>query len=213
MFGLEARSIATTMAQGSTNLGQSLSAPVLALYSFLLEKDRVDVTVTLNGETKPAPIDTKGGFDPAKLVRPEGPPAPDAASLTETVPLLGLAWCRSGDKGDMFNLGVIARKAAYVPYLRAALTEAAVADWYAHLFSDPKTRKVVRYDALGFNCLNFNLFGALQGGQTSGMRADPNAKGMGQQLATFPVPVTPKVAAEARARLAEMQVRFPEGVA
>lgn len=213
MFGLEARSIATTMAQGATNLGPSLSAPVLSLYSFLLEKSRVSVTVTLDGETKPAPLDTHGGFDLAKLVRPGGRPAPDAASLTEAVPLLGLAWCRSGDKGDMFNLGVIARKAEYLPFLRAALSEAAVGDWYGHLFADPKARRIVRYDAPGFNCLNFNLFGSLRGGQTSGMRADPNAKGMAQQLATFPVPVTSQVAAEAKARLAAMQVRLPGAAA
>jgi hypothetical protein len=210
MFGLEARSIATTMAQGSTNLGQSLSAPVLSLYSFLLEKSRVSVSVTVDGEKRTVPIDTQGGFDPAKLARLSGPPAPDAASLTETVPLLGLAWCRSGDKGDMFNLAVIARKAEYLSYLRAALTEEAVGEWFSHLFADPAARKIVRYDAPGFNALNFNLFGVLQGGQTSGMRADPNAKGMAQQLATYPVRVTRQAAAEARARLAAMQVRLPE---
>jgi hypothetical protein len=213
MFGLEARSIATTMGQGSTGLGLSVTAPVLRLYSFLLEKDRVQVTVTLDGEKEVIPIATGGGFDPDKVVRPGGPPAPDAASLTETVPLLGLAWCRSGDKGDMFNLGVIARKAEYLPFLRAALSEAAVGEWYKHVFADPAKRRVYRFDLPGFNGLNFNLYNALHGGQTSGMRADPNAKGMGQQLATFPVPVTPAVAAEARARLKAMQVRLPEKAA
>jgi hypothetical protein len=213
MFGLEARSIATTMAQGSTGLGLSVSAPVLSLYSFLLEKNRVKVTVTLDGETEEARIATAGGFDPAKVVRPAPPPAPDRSTLTETVPLLGLAWCRSGDKGDMFNLGVIARKPEYLPFLGAALTKEAVGDWYRHVFADPDKRQLVRYDAPGFNCINFNIFGALGGGQTSGMRADPNAKGMAQQLATFPVAVTPAVAAEARARLAAMQVRLPEKAA
>jgi len=209
MFGLEARSIATTMAQGSSNLGLSVSAPVLSLYSFLLDKSRVKVTVTLDGEKVEAPIATGGGFDPAKVARPGGPAAPDAATLTETVPLLGLAWCRSGDKGDMFNLGVIARKAEYLPYLRAALSEAAVGEWYRHVFANPENRRLTRYDAPGFNAMNFTLQEALQGGQTSGMRADPNAKGMAQQLATFLVPVTPAVAAEARARLAAMKVRLP----
>jgi hypothetical protein len=110
----------------------------------------------------------------------------------------------------MFNLAVIARKAEYLSYLRAALTEEAVGEWFSHLFADPAARKIVRYDAPGFNALNFNLFGVLQGGQTSGMRADPNAKGMAQQLATYPVRVTRQAAAEARARLAAMQVRLPE---
>jgi hypothetical protein len=209
MFGLEARSIATTMAQGTTGLGLSISAPVLSLYSFLLEKDRVKVTVTVDGKTETARIATAGGFDPAKVERPGGPAAPDAATLTETVPVVSLAWCRSGDKGDMFNLGVIARKAEYLPYLRAALSEAAVGDWYRHVFADPERRQVTRYDLPGPNALNFTVLEALKGGQTSGMRTDPNAKGMAQQLATFPVPVTPAVAAEAKARLAALGIRLP----
>jgi hypothetical protein len=209
MFGLEARSVATTMAQGSTNLGPSVTAPVLKLFSFLLEKDQVKVTVTLDGKTEEVPIATRGGFRPEAVARPGGPDTPPAAELTETVPLLGLAWCRSGDKGDMFNLGVIARKREYLPFLRAALSEAKVADWYRHVFADPDRREVHRYDGPGFNAMNFTIHNALRGGQTSGMRVDCNAKGMAQQLATFPVPVTPAVAKQARARLAEMQVRLP----
>jgi hypothetical protein len=209
MFGLEARSIATTMGQGSTNLGQSQTAPVLRLFSFLLEKDQVKVTVTLDGESEVVPIAVAGGFDPKAVVRPGGPAAPDPATLTDTVPLLGLAWTRSGDKADMFNLGVIARKPEYLPFLRAALTEEAVGAWYSHVFADPANRRIVRYDLPGFHGLNFNVFNALHGGQTTGMRADPNAKGMGLQLAAFPVPVTPAVGAEARARLQAMQVAIP----
>jgi hypothetical protein len=210
MFGLEARSIATTMGQGSTGLGLSANAPVLRLFSFLLEKDKVEVTVTLDGEKEVTPIATAGGFRPEAIVRPGGPAAPDPAALSETVPLLGLAWTRSGDKGDMFNLGVIARKPEYLPFLRAALTEAAVGEWYKHVFADPANHKVARYDMPGFHGVNFTIMSALHGGQTTGMRTDPNAKGMGQQLATFPVPVTPAVAAEARARLKAMQARLPE---
>ena len=82
------------------------------------------------------------------------------------------------------------------------------ADWPS--WRGPTDDGFVRYDLPGFHGLNFTLHNALQGGQTTGMRADPNAKGMGQQLATFPVPVTPAVAAEARARLKAMQVRLPE---
>src|SRR5262249_28453850 len=127
----------------------------------------------------------------------------------DAVPLLGLAWSRSGDKADMFNLGVIARKPEYLPFIRAALTVDAVGEWYEHLFADPANRRVSRYDMPGFHGLNFLIFNALQGGQTTGMRTDCNAKGMAQQLATFPIPVTKAVAAEARARLEAMPVRLP----
>jgi len=212
MFGLEARSIATTMSQGSAGLGPSAAAPVLSLFSFLLEKDQVQVSVTLDGETDIVPIATGGGFDPKTLERPGGPAAPDPATLTDSAPLLGLAWTRSGDKGDMFNLGVIAREPKYLPYLRAALTEAAIADWYEHVFADPANRKVARFDMPGFHGVNFTLYNALRGGQTSGMRTDPNAKGMGQQLATFPVPLPTDLAEEVRARLVALKVRMPQAV-
>ena len=41
-----------------------------------------------------------------------------------TVPLVRLAWARSGDKGDHSNIGVIARRPDYLPYIEAALSAA-----------------------------------------------------------------------------------------
>jgi hypothetical protein len=40
-----------------------------------------------------------------------------------TVPLVRLAWGRSGDKGDISNIGMIARRPEYLPLLRAQVTE------------------------------------------------------------------------------------------
>jgi hypothetical protein len=37
------------------------------------------------------------------------------------VPLIEIAHARSGDKGNHSNIGVIARKAEYLPWIRAAL--------------------------------------------------------------------------------------------
>jgi hypothetical protein len=42
-----------------------------------------------------------------------------------SVPLVKLAVARSGDKGNHSNIGVMARKPEYLPYIRAALSEAA----------------------------------------------------------------------------------------
>ena len=61
-------------------------------------------------------------------------PAANAfARGTRTVPLVRLAWGRSGDKGDAANIGILAHKPGYLPFIRAALTEQAVAAWFAHL--------------------------------------------------------------------------------
>ncbi len=49
------------------------------------------------------------------------------------VPLIRVAWGRSGDKGDSSNIGIIARRAEWLPLLREQLSEARVAAWLAHL--------------------------------------------------------------------------------
>lgn len=198
----EGRSVMTTMAQGSTGMGPAAVAPVLALHSVLLEKSEVPVSVRIDRDAPVAvPIATSGGFDPATLSRPRLPAA-ETSDADETVPLIALAWGRSGDKADMFNVGIIARDPADLPYISAALTEAHVADLYRSVTTDGAAPRVRRFDAPGFHCINFTVQNALGGGQTSGMRLDPNAKGMAQRLLAMPVRVPPAVAMRAKAVLA-----------
>ena len=125
------------------------------------------------------------------VLRPPAPSEPTDASGSYTAPLIALAWARSGDKGDLFNVGVIARKAEYLPYIRAALTPEAVRDWYAQF----NASRVLRYDLPGFNALNFVVDESLAGGINNSPRLDAAAKGMGQHLLEFPVPVSPAIAA------------------
>jgi hypothetical protein len=102
-----------------------------------------------------------------------------------TVPLIALAHGRSGDKGDDANIGVLARRPEYLPAIRDALTEAAVAAYFAHLL----TGGVDRYDLPGLHGLNFVLHGALDGGGTASLRHDAQGKAFAQMLMDFPVPV------------------------
>jgi hypothetical protein len=111
-----------------------------------------------------------------------------------TVPLIALAWARSGDKGDLFNVGIIARRPDWLPYIRAALTPEAVRDWYAHF----DAKQVLRYDLPGFDALNFVVDESLAGGINNSPRLDAAAKGMAQQLLEFPVPVPAALARELR---------------
>ena len=50
------------------------------------------------------------------------------------VALINLAYARSGDKGDHSNIGVIARKAEYFPYIRKALSTEIVEKYFAPFF-------------------------------------------------------------------------------
>jgi hypothetical protein len=101
------------------------------------------------------------------------------------VPLIRVAWGRSGDKGDTSNIGIVARRASWLPLLRAQLTEAAVAAWLAHLVKG----SVTRYDLPGIHALNFVCTRALGGGGMASLRNDPLGKGMAQILLAMPVQV------------------------
>jgi hypothetical protein len=189
-----------TASPTASYLGAPRIVPVTRLFSFLLEKDRVALSLTLDGKTETIPIRTQGGFATGMIRRPQ--PAGRQGEAEGTVPLIALAWARSGDKGNLFNVGVIARNPVYLPWIRAALTTEAVADWYRHLFPDPASGRVDRYDAPGFHALNFVVHEALEGGVASGSPLlDRSAKGMGQQLLEFPIPVPRTILLEARATL------------
>ncbi|MBV8681874.1 MAG: terpene utilization protein AtuA, partial [Caulobacteraceae bacterium] len=121
-------------------------------------------------------------FDPEAIERPVVPPDPAQDGPTTSRPLIDLAWARSGDKGDAFNIGVIARGAEYLPWIRKALTPAAVQAFFAHEFEGAEHPQVLRYELPGLGALNFHLIQALGGGQFSSLRLDPLAKGKAQQL-------------------------------
>ena len=115
------------------------------------------------------------------------------------VDLIRLAWGRSGDKGSLFNVAVIARDPAFLPWIAAAMTEAAVAQWYAHLRPDASPPPVERYYAPGFHALNFVVRDSLGGGVLSGTGLDPAAKAMAQLIMRFPIMIPAALAARAEA--------------
>lgn len=102
------------------------------------------------------------------------------------VPLLRLAVARSGDKGNHSNIGVMARHGDYLPWIAAALTEAAVAEWMAHVL-DPQRGRVTRWYLPGSHSLNFLLENSLGGGGVASLRIDPQGKAFAQQLLEIPI--------------------------
>ncbi len=184
LFTREFLPSATSMAQGITGFagGRPGISPVVRLFSFLIDKARVEVCV----EGRPIRINTKG-CKPA--------PRADKANIqasgytidgpTKTVPLVRLAHGRSGDKGDDANIGIIARNEAFVPLLRQVLTDKAVADYFDHIL----TGHVERFELPGINGFNFMLHGALGGGGMASLRYDPQGKALAQMLLDIPVDV------------------------
>jgi len=188
LFSREIAQAATGMAPGITGIvgGRPTVWPKIRLYSCLVPKSEVTVAVDLGGEKQPVTVDTTGGFDATAMA--EQASTKNSLTTDTTVRLLDLAWARSGDKGDHSNIGVIARHPDFVPFIEAALTESAVAEWMAHTLN-PGTGKVTRWALPGFHAFNFLLEHSLGGGGVASLRIDPQGKAFAQQLLEFPVPV------------------------
>jgi hypothetical protein len=107
------------------------------------------------------------------------------------LPLVRLAWARSGDKGDIANIGVIARRPEWLPLLWARLTPDAVQAWFSHLARGP----VRRYWLPGTASMNLVIEQALAGGGPASPRFDPLGKGNAQILLAMPVRVPRTLAA------------------
>ena len=191
-FVREFDSPTTSMAVGTTGWfgGRPEIRPVLRVFSTTIERDAVPMTITIGDaqETLTVP-DPAVRFDPAALVRPEPGASATTAHDAIEVPLIDLAWARSGDKGDAFNIGVIARRPEYLPHLRAALTEPALREWFAHEFEGAAKPAVHKYEVPSLNALNFHFLDALGGGQMASLRMDPLAKGKAQQLLDMAVAI------------------------
>ncbi|WP_298670962.1 acyclic terpene utilization AtuA family protein [uncultured Sphingomonas sp.] len=164
------------------------------LRSALVDKKMLSPTVSIDGKTVAVAVPADGGFDSTAIAR-EAPPLPAPGEiLAASVPLVALAWVRSGDKGDLFNLAVIARKPRFLPYLTAALPPEAIAERYAHLVEGAH-HPVERQYAPGLSALNFVIRGTMGGGLAANIRFDSPGKGNGQQLLDFPIAVPAELAA------------------
>lgn len=191
LFGREQTTAIMNMAQG-TSIAPIIAAPrafpLTGMVFGLIARNRAAPQVHLDGEMLDFTDPVRPGFDPAVLPQ-HAVPAPDAAQNLTQVPLIRLAWARSGDKGRLFNTAVIARDPAFLPYIRASLTEAVVTDWYRHLFDDPAKARVEAFDVPGVNAVNFVAHDAQGGGINLSPRFDAAAKSMAQHLLEIPVKV------------------------
>lgn len=161
-------------------------SPVLRLFSFLLPKEQL--RVALDGTALEAESGQR--FEAAALTRPEEPQPLSLGEDLVTLPLVSLAWGRSGDKGNKANIGIMARKPDYLPYLWAALDEQTVARRFAHF----DVSRVDRFLLPGTSSINFLLHDVLGGGGVASLRNDSQGKGYAQLLLDTPVEVPRQLA-------------------
>ena len=159
-------------------------SPVIRLFSLLVDKSALSIKlIGSDGETDFAAPATTSDILPVEIG-----PIPEAVSAQNLieVPLETLAWGRSGDKGDKANIGIIARKAEYLPWIAKVLTTDYVADRFAHFMTAPA---IDRFYMPGLPALNFLLHNALGGGGIASLRNDPQAKAYAQVLLDTPIAI------------------------
>jgi hypothetical protein len=102
------------------------------------------------------------------------------------IPLGRIAHARSGDKGDLSNIGVIAREVRWYPVLVREVTPERVK---AH-FGDLVRGRVERFELPNLGALNFLLYEALDGGGTISLRIDAQGKTYGAGLLNLEIEAT-----------------------
>lgn len=88
------------------------------------------------------------------------------------VQLVDIAHARSGDKGDTANVGIIALRPEFYPFLVSEVTADAVKLHFGPMVNGG----VERFELPNLNALNFLLHGSLGGGGTLSLMTDAQGK-------------------------------------
>jgi len=194
LFAKEISPAGTSWSPGTTGPGggRPTPSPHIKPFSFLVDKASVAVTVQMGDQVWPvqasAPESTLTATHAPSLAAPA--PWVESGEAETEVPLIHLAWARSGDKGDIANIGLVARRAEWLPLLWARVTPEVVKAYFAHLVHG----RVERFHLPGMAAMNLVMHEALDGGGPASTRNDPLGKGMGQMLLDMPVRVPVSIA-------------------
>lgn len=180
---LMAREVAqagTSWSPGTTGAGKRAEpVPVVRLFSFLTPAEPIETKVVMDGAATRVPP-PRGVQGAAAIEKRKAIIVPERrfSGRRISAPLVRIAYARSGDKGDISNIGIIARKPEYEAILREEVTADRVKAYFGHIVAG----RVERFDVPGIHAFNFVLHQALGGGGMASLRADPLGKGMGQML-------------------------------
>ena len=195
MFAREQFAAISAMAPGTSVAFGVQVQPCMGLISFLVERDRLEVTVDGEQFYPPAFSNTQRHAElvSACVSQPRRNSIAEKWALNQVqvdgvsgqnATIQDLAYTRSGEKGETINIGVIARKPDYLPALHAVFTTEALR---THL-ADLGDFKITIHEVPGIHALNIVLDGALPGGLNASQRLDPAAKSIGQRLSAITVP-------------------------
>ena len=115
----------------------------------------------------------------------------------QEIPLYQLAHARTGDKGNLVNISLIAYRAQDFDLLVEQVTEARVIQHFAHR----QPTRVVRYLLPRLGAMNFVLDDVLDGGVNDSLNLDMHGKALSFHLLMLPVRLP--VAAGSAAKIKE----------
>jgi hypothetical protein len=192
-FGRELAGIALSGPPGICGAGGRPSpSPAYGYWPALIPRRLVTQHMFMDGQGQDFPC---GDVATAPITRPEeGPPPPCAGGPRVRVPLGRVAHARSGDKGDVCNIGVVADSAALYPEIVREVTAERVAAFYRSLARG----KVTRYRLDNLGALNFTMQQALGGGGTVSLQLDNQGKTASQGLLTMEIEVAASLLEGAR---------------
>ncbi|MDA9981036.1 DUF1446 domain-containing protein, partial [Pelagibacterales bacterium] len=163
-------------------------SPVVRLFSFLIKKSEIDAKVLIDDKSFDINIFQGNTFDYSKIERPSEIECNNEEDLVD-VPLIRIAYARSGDKGNKANIGIIARDAKFFPAICKYLDNKTVSE----NFSNFQNGSTERYLLPGSYAVNFLLDDILGGGGAASLRNDPQGKAYGQILLDQIIPVSKKL--------------------
>ena len=165
--------------------GRPKPSPIVRLFSFLINKKDVDIKIEDGISSKKFEVKDSENFDINSIKRHEAPKIEDQDQQFIDVPLIKIAYGRSGDKGNKANIGIIARNEKFYPVICKYLTE----DIVKRCFSKFLEGEVEKFYLPGSFSINFMLDNVLGGGGPASLRNDPQGKAYAQILLDEIIPV------------------------
>jgi hypothetical protein len=186
IFSREIAQAATGMAPGVINYlgGRPSIAPLIKLYSFLIDKKHIRCVINLDQNKEEVLIHSTGQNDNYPISK-SATLGLGSSSFNCELPLIKLAYARSGDKGNHVNIGVIARKSSYLPFIKDSLSINRIV---SHLKNISK-ESISCWELPKINGLNFLLKNCLDGGGMSSLFLDPQGKAYAQNLLDIKISV------------------------
>ena len=169
--------------------GRPKPSPIVRLFSFLIDKDQIKVTIDNGASNYEIKSSSSKEFNLNSIKKPSAPNFEDATDKLTDVPLIRVAYGRSGDKGNKANIGIIARDPKFYPAICNFLDEKVVKDCFSNFLEG----SVERYFLPGSNSLNFVLNDVLGGGGPASLRNDPQGKAYAQILLDQTIPIPAKL--------------------